>query len=132
MRFKLWDPTSFRVIFLVPAFAALFDATCATKPQTAAATQKAVIETLEGNTVRLVEADAYAFIRPDGTLVGRNHPSGATSGTWYAREDGVLCATWLDSPDPGERCATLHPVDRDTFEWAGNRFDVFEGNPENL
>jgi hypothetical protein len=134
---KLFRPTTFNVIFLVPVAVAMSQngGGCATTPEARPGplTAQQVEQTIAGNTMKAADEEAYAYVAKDGTLKGLNIPNGATSGQWRVSDNGVLCAEW-DTPQGGvENCDQLSFFSKDIgYQWGGNTLLVLEGNLKNL
>lgn len=133
---KYFQPTTLRVIFLVPVAMALSSEDsggCASTPEPGALSKTQIVELLSGNTVQVKGQESYAFVEANGTMRGVNLPSGGTSGNWSVKDDGTLCAVWTNAPDTSERCAKLQFISKDEgYHWIGGNLVIVEGNPQSL
>lgn len=134
---RLFRRDRLHVIVLAPVaiYAISEGGGCASTPEVEPGdlTAEQITATISGNTFKLADQEAYAFVAEDGGLRGLNVPSGATRGQWRVNEDGQLCATW-ETPDGAlSRCDALTFVGDDVgYEWNENALQLLEGNPQDL
>ena len=135
---RLCKPGRFNVIVLViPVAMAMSDesgcsaTTGESRPGPMTAEQ--IEAQVPGNTFKLADQESFAFVGEDGSLRGLNTPSGATKGSWFVSDNGVLCAEW-EEPGAGPKvCDTLQFISPEIgYQWGGNSLLLLEGNPKAL
>ena len=103
------------------------------EPRPGTLTAEQVRSTIPGNTFKLVDQEAYAFVDSDGSLRGHNLPNGASKGRWTVGDDGVLCSTWGTPEGEDTNCDTLAFIsERIGYQWGGNALILLPGNPKNI
>ncbi len=130
---RLFPRNTLSVIFLVPVAiaASQSDGSSTTKQQAGPLTEKQIVDTLSGNTVKSADQEAYAFVAPDGALRGLNLPSGGKTGEWRVSSNGVLCAKWNEAGGK-ENCDQLRYLGDKRYGWGGSALNVLKGIPKNL
>ncbi|MEH6405613.1 MAG: hypothetical protein V7750_19735 [Sneathiella sp.] len=128
---KLYKPSTFNVIFLIPVAMAATGEGCSTTPKGIAVAPTEITTLLSDNTVKMVDNDIFSFTRKDGTMSGLNIEGGGTVGKWWLNDDGALCADWQDDKEDA-RCDTLMLSGEKSYEWFGTKLQILEGNTQNL
>jgi pyruvate/2-oxoglutarate dehydrogenase complex dihydrolipoamide acyltransferase (E2) component len=63
---------------------------------------------------------------------GQKIPRGGQTGEWRVTDNDVLCAKWYEVEGATESCHVMRHLGKSEFEWGGNAFLVFRGNPKGL
>lgn len=128
---KLYKPSTFNVIFLIPIAMAATGDGCSTTPEAIAVAPTEITKLLSNNTVKAVDNEIFAYTLDDGSMIGQNIRSGGTIGKWWLNEDGALCADWQDDKeDP--HCDKLVVAGDKSYEWFGTKLKILEGNTQKL